>query len=190
MQENVQTHPTFAPTVELCSLDDLFQQLYDPLLYFANTFVNDLETSEELVSDAFIAYWTKKEDFNNYNQIKSFLYVCTKNACLNHLRKQKQSPIPHSLEEVEHMLQDDRDLLAEIIKTELLELIQYKMKQLPEKQREVFRLSFYESLSHEEISEKLDISIDAVYLHKSRALTFLKKNMRFEYLVLLSLFGQ
>ncbi|PRD56104.1 RNA polymerase sigma-70 factor [Sphingobacterium gobiense] len=171
------------------SLEEVFHKLYDPLLYFATRYVPAIEIAEEIVSDSFILFWKKKSDFSNYHQIRSFLYICTKNACLNHIRKSKNIRIIEGPENIESILQDDTDLLAHIIRIELLELVNNKINHLPEKQREVFRLAYIEDLTHEEISTELQISVAAVYIHKSRALRFLKKNIKLDYFLLVYLFG-
>lgn len=171
------------------SLEEVFRKLYDPLLYFATQYVPTVEVAEEIVSDSFILFWKKKDDFSHYHQIRSFLYICTKNACLNHIRKSKNTRIIEDPENIESILQDDTDLLAHIIRIELLELVNNKIDDLPEKQREVFRLAYIENLTHEEISSQLQISLSAVYIHKSRALSYLKKNIKLDYFLLLYLFG-
>lgn len=171
------------------SLEEVFHKLYDPLLYYAKQYINSVEVAEEIVSDSFILFWKRKNNFTHYNQVRSFLYVCTKNSCLNHIRKTKNIPVVEDPEHIESIVQDDTDLLAHIIRIELLELVHNKINHLPEKQREVFRLAYIENLSHQEISMALQISVESVYIHKSRALRFLKENIKLDHFLFLYLFG-
>lgn len=171
------------------SLDEIFDKLYDPLVYFAKQYVKVLEVAEEIVSDSFILFWERKTQFLDYNQIRSFLYVCTKNACLNHIRKTKNIQIIDTPEQIESIIQNDTDLLTQMIRVELIELVNHKINHLPEKQREVFRLAYIEDLTSQEISAELKISIESVYIHKSRALRFLKDNIKLDYYIMICLFG-
>lgn len=174
----------------LTDLERLFDTLYDPLLYFAFHYVKSIETAEEIVSDAFIVLWQKRDSFTDFNRVKSFLYTCVKNASLNHIRDHKVKTHQQDIDDLADVLMDDTDLLARMIRVELLELIYKKTQELPDQQQEVFRLHYIEQLSHEEISQKLNISLNTVYIHKSRALSYLKDKMKLDYLVLISLLSQ
>ena len=63
-------------------------------------------------------------------------------------------------------------------KDNLQKAIHEIMDSLPEKCREVFRLSRMEGLSHKEISEKLDISKKTIENHMTRALKTLRIELK------------
>lgn len=146
-----------------------------PLLYFSLQFV-DRETAEEIVADTFIKVWDLKEQFNDTNRLKAFLYISTKNACLNHLRRPESKRTTETLEGWENALYEDAEIYTKIIKTELLQLIYDEVARLPDKQREVFEMTFLQDMTVEEISKKLKISPTAVYINRSRALAFLRSS--------------
>lgn len=172
------------------AIKKLFNILYDPLLYFATQFVGNREIAEEIVADSFMKLWQKRADFNNYNQIKSFLYVCTKNACLNTLRDTGRKPVLENVETIEDAVHHDVDLLDRMIRAELVELLYTKIEALPEQQRNVIRLTIDEELTVEEISERLGISVNAVYANRSRAISLLKNQLRANYWILFVLMGR
>lgn len=167
------------------SLQVLFTLHYDPLIYFANQYIKNIELAEEIVADSFVKLWNRRTDFKHYNQIRSYLYVCTKNAAINTLRDTKVAFQTYAMDDLENIIHDDTDLLDNIIKTELLTLMYAKLEELPEKQRHVFQLIYLEDLSSEEVSKRLGISLESVYTHKSRAMLTLKRKLKLDTIVIL-----
>ena len=61
-----------------------------PLVYFAEKILGIREEAEDIVADSFMKLWSKHTDFESFSQIKSFLYVVTRNSCLNFLKYSKR----------------------------------------------------------------------------------------------------
>ena len=64
----------------------LFDEFYVALCLFAVRFMEDREAAADIVQEAFLKYWDRHADFDNYYKIKSFLYVVVRHACLNLFR--------------------------------------------------------------------------------------------------------
>lgn len=174
-------------------LNKVFQLYNRPLLYFSINFVKRQQVAEEVVSDIFVKAWKLRNDFEDLHKLKAFLYISVKNASLNYLRSSYARHQINPIEEWENLECLDSDTFVKIVKTELIKSIYDEMSRLPEKQREVFILTFIEDLDVEEISKKLGISASAVYANKSRAITTLRNNLRSSdtaYLWLLTMFFQ
>lgn len=159
-------------------LNRVFRLYNRPLLYFALQFVKKQEIAEEVVADVFIKIWQRRNDFEDVNKIKAFLYIAVKNGCLNYLRSSYAQREMKPIDEWQDLQCQDSDVLRKIVKTELIKSIYDEMYSLPEKQREVFLLSFIEDLEVEDISKRLGMSVSAVYANKSRALASLRKNLK------------
>lgn len=145
-----------------------------PLLYFAQKIVQHREGAEEIVSDALVKLWQRRENFETADNIKAFLYISVKNACLNyisssHARQDFQTDFP------EDLLSEPPEFLARMIQAELLDAIYREIDNLPEKQRAVFRMSHLEGMSTEEICTALNMTPAAVFTNRSRATETLKK---------------
>jgi len=78
----------------------------------------------------------------------------------------------------EAMLTADPEVYIKLIRTELMQDIDHALQQLPPKQQEVFKLSFLEGLSTEEICQTLGLSPNAVFANRSRALETLRKLLK------------
>jgi len=162
-----------------------------PLMYFAMQYVKKQEVAEEVVSDVFIKLWENRNRFENLNKLRAFLYISVKNASLNHVRTAEYKLHKLPIDAYEELIFEDADILRKIITSELVKKIHDEMQKLPEKQQQVFLLTFIKDFSPEEIGDKLGISLSAVYANKSRAIatlrTSLKTNKSF-YLYLLFCF--
>ncbi|WP_262248498.1 RNA polymerase sigma factor [Parapedobacter soli] len=154
-------------------LDALFKQYHRSLLYFAKSMVRDQETAEELVADSFVKLWQRRDAFENGNKVKAFLYIATKNACLNHLKSAhaRQAFEGDSLDVLQSV---DPDSYAQIVRAELMQQIHDEVMKLSEKQREVFRLTFFEELDTHEIAERLGMTPTAIFANRSRAIEALR----------------
>src|SRR5690625_5270189 len=161
------------------------------LMYFVMQYVKKQEVAEEVVSDVFIKLWENRNRFENLNKLRAFLYISVKNASLNHVRTAEYKLHKLPIDAYEELIFEDADILRKIITSELVKKIHDEMQKLPEKQQQVFLLTFIKDFSPEEIGDKLGISLSAVYANKSRAIatlrTSLKTNKSF-YLYLLFCF--
>lgn len=185
MKERALLHQLRAGKQE--ALTALFKRFNRPLLYFSMQMLSCRETAEEIVSDAFIKIWEHRARFESIENLKAFLYIVTKNACINYAKTPyaKRQFVP--VEICEDELWQDTDILLKIVHSELMEAVFAEVNRLPDKQREVFRMSFLEDLSTEEISEKLSMSTAAVYTNRSRAIALLRTSIDFADPVILLL---
>jgi RNA polymerase sigma-70 factor (family 1) len=151
-----------------------FQFHYRPLCYFATQLTGSSAEAEDIVKDTFVKLWYKHADFENPQNIKAFLYITTRNACLNFLRHQQVKE--SSRKELIYLeaSRGDELVLNQLIRTELLQEIYAEIEKLPEKRREVFKMAYLDGLKNDEIADHLGISIHTVKEHKGKALSFLR----------------
>ena len=165
----------------------LFRLHYRALCYFAAQLVKELSEAEDIVKDSFVKLWNKHADFDNAQTIKSFLYITTRNACLNSLRHEQ---VKNSVHKELAYLESDRChelMLNQLIRLELMQEIYNEIEKLPEKRREVFKLAFIEGMKNAEIAQHLNLSIFTVKEHKAKALAYLRLRFSDKYIMLLLL---
>lgn len=155
------------------------------LLFFAKKYVGDYQVAEEIVGDVFVKVWERRASFSNLDRLRAFLYIATKNRCLNVLRDTNIHERIDDVANYEELLYDDTDIFTKIVRTELLKRIFDEVEKLPAKQREVFNKTFLEDKTIEEIGEELGMAAQAVYTNRSRALTTLRQNLRLKDFLLL-----
>lgn len=145
---------------------------YDRLFRIAYYFVHNHDLAQETVLDAFMNVWNARSGLLQIANIEDYLFVVTKRAALNTLKKEKRqsmkdtemvdlSEVPETGSTPEHILITE-ELFARYVKA---------LDRLPERSREVFILVREEGLSYAEVAEKLDISENTVDAHLRKATT-------------------
>lgn len=157
---------------------DLFNYFYPPLCYFAMQMVSDKPSAEDIAKDSFIKLWNKRADFLGFLEIKAFLYITTKNAALNLLRHRNVKK--RTQKEILYLTSDseNQNMLALMIKTELLAELVHARQCLSPQQSKIIQLKYYEGLSNEKVAAKLGVSVTSVKTQVARAIAKLKAYFR------------
>jgi RNA polymerase sigma-70 factor (ECF subfamily) len=160
--------------------EHLFDSYYEALCLYARKMVNDLDTAEDLVHNTICKLWTKRESLGLSISVKSYLYRSVYNSCLNHI-KHKHTENKYVQEKYHQYLEQELYLSpqreVEIMNSELGKQIHSAIESLPEKCREVFKLSRLSGLKNREIAEELDVSINTVQTQLSIALKKLRQQL-------------
>lgn len=155
----------------------LFEMLYRPLVYFAISITHDKAEAEDIVVECFEKAMMKKMDFDSLPNLRSFLYVATRNACFNYLRSLKVDA--RSQQELQYlhnpMANDNADLQQ--IEAEVLSSILEEIETLPTQCRQVFRHVYFGQLDTREIAGRMGISIKTVRNQKARAIRLLQTRL-------------
>jgi RNA polymerase sigma-70 factor, ECF subfamily len=166
----------------------IFREYYSHLCAYANTFVKDIDSSQDLVQEFLFHIWEIKADLPENVPVKAYLFKSIHNRCLNLIKHQQ---IKGKYEE--QTLYEGKDSFFEESSTENEELhdkIRQTIDKLPTERRKVFIMHRYEELKYKEIAEKLNISVKTVENQIGKALAFLRDELK-DYLplILLILFG-
>jgi RNA polymerase sigma-70 factor, ECF subfamily len=154
----------------------LFHQYYGILCSFASKLIYDDVAAEEIVQDFFVKLWEKREQISIETSVKNYFFRSVKNYSLNFIQHNK-TKIAHEqklLSEVENNFSDDNNYPE----PDLFEKIEESINSLPEKRREIFRLSRQEGLKYQEIAQKLNISIKTVETQMSLAIKTLRDKLK------------
>ena len=146
---------------DIRAFERLFRDQYDALFRFAFRFVSQRETAEELVQDAFVALWEKRQSIQVTSSLSAYLFSSVRNRAFNHLKshyhQRTQAFDPKDLERLNPY--SDSDLTDQAA---LIAVVQQGILSLPERCRIIFQLSRQAGLTYEEIAEELGISKETV----------------------------
>ena len=158
------------------SFETIFHTYYANLCRFATGFIHDDEMAEEIVQDLFVKLWEKRTQIEVDISIKNYLYRSVKNQCLNNIKHNiiKTKHLQNIETEKETQIQPDEHFLA----VELANKIEESIQSLPEKRREIFRLSREEGLKYKEIAERLNISLKTVEAQMGLAIKTLREKLK------------
>lgn len=164
---------------------EIFNRYYLPVKSYAFHFVEDDETIEDFVQDAFLKVWEKREDFYYVAAIKSFLYMSVKNACLDYLRHQKVQR-RNEPELVMWLTEEGKEEF--LLEEEVHAMVYDAIKDLSEQSRRVVIMTM-EGASNLEIAKELHVSVNTVKTIKLRAYRVLRERLKGLQWLLLLLFG-
>ncbi|WP_396635570.1 RNA polymerase sigma factor [Maribacter sp. R77961] len=158
------------------------------LCVYANSLLNDISLSEDVVQNVFIKVWEKRSNLNSNYSIKSYLYKSVYNLCINeYKRNQSVTALEKKyIEELESVIEEKDEEAFEKLILQVREAIQ----ELPPKCKQVFLLSKKEGLTNIEISEYLNISKNTIERHINIAFSTIRKNVGSKTdIILFLLFG-
>ena len=161
--------------------ENLFHAHYESLTRYAFSMMKNQDEAEDVVQRLFVKIWEKRNDLDVQDS-RAYLFRATYNTCLNEIKRLKRENARYSDGITEVSSSDAAN--HRVLESELEKQLDSAMEKLPEKCREVFRLSRFEELSYKEISDRLDISVKTVENHIAKALRIMRTELS-EYLPLI-----
>ena len=160
----------------------LFHAFWDAGLRFVKTFVSDKDFCEDIVQEVFIQVWDKRQIFESEKHFKAYFYKALRNNTVKHLSRQKPSEELSNIKTLE-----SEDVFAKIVEIEFKREVSRAIAMLPEKRRQVI-VHAIAGLTVEEIAEQLNISVNTVKIHKKKAYSDLRKELKGIHLRVLAIF--
>ena len=170
---------------DITSFNQLYKEFQRRFVRFANTYVRDLTTAEDITIEAMMYYWENRQSLSEDSNIPAYILTNIKNKCLNYLRHQQIH------EEYSDKIKDYYEwelntriatLQAcepyELFISEIQELVQQTIPDMPEKTRTIYMLSRYENKSYKEIAVHMNITPKGVDFHINTALKMLQTNLK------------
>jgi RNA polymerase sigma factor (sigma-70 family) len=123
--------------------------------------VIDHDDADDLTQEVFIKIHKYIDSFREDSQLFTWIYRIATNECLSFLNRKKKRfflPIEDVTQQLTTKIDSDPDLGGDEIQKKL----QKAILQLPEKQRLVFNMKYFDDLAYEQISEITDTSVGAL----------------------------
>lgn len=150
-------------------LETLIDRYQGPLFGYAFRVLSQREAAEDAVQESFLKVFRCRLQYRQGASFKAWLYQICLNVCRDALRRGKRRPTVE-LEEVPSSGHEDHVIAAQRVREAL--------RQIPDKQREVFLLVEYQGLSYQEAADTLQVPIGTIksrMFHATRALAGLLK---------------
>jgi len=151
------------------ALGELYTTYANRLLGVCRHYVKDDHSAQDILHDAFIIIFMSIRDLKDEAKLESWMITIVKNLSLKYLQSTVKETIPLSCLDIEiqEEIKEEQSNIA-------LERLLSTIESLPEGNREVFKLSVLDGLSHKEIGELLGINPHSSSSQLSRA----KKTLR------------
>lgn len=175
-------------TLSLKQYKAIFNSLYTPLCLFSFKYIEDLDTSKDIVQDVFIKIWEDKIEFRNEKKIKSYLYTSVKNKSIDYLQTKQYKLKDRLSTQYMAKLESEAFFSREVVIIETSIIIERAINTLPNKCANIIRLSF-NNLSNIEIAMELGISLNTVKTQKKIAYKKLKPLLKESLAITAFIFG-
>jgi RNA polymerase sigma factor (sigma-70 family) len=149
------------PQTKEQAFTSLIKKYQEKLYWHIRRMVVDHDDANDVVQNMFIKVWKGLENFREDSQLYTWLYRIATNESLSFLEQQKRRASV-SLSDVENGL-SNRIVADKHFDPNRLEWkLQLAIQQLPEKQRVVFNLRYYDEMPYEKMSRVLETSEGAL----------------------------
>jgi RNA polymerase sigma-70 factor (family 1) len=161
---------------DILAFERLFKAHYEKLCLFAARFTDDVHTAEEIVSDAYAVIWEKKETLLISISFRSYIYKMVQNRCMNHIKHRKIEKEYIDYIVTRHLPEDDPDHVQK--EREIERRVTQAVESLPDRCRQIFKMSRYDNLKYWEIALRLNLSPKTVERQMVIALEKLRRQLR------------
>ena len=155
----------------------LVEKYQQKIYWHIRRMVIEHENANDVMQNTFIKIWKGLENFRSDSQLFTWMYRIATNECLNYLSHQKK----HETVSFDGTDNEDDDSLSpsnyvkadsvHIDPDRLLEKLKNAIETLPDKQKLVFNMRYYDEMPYEQISEILSTSVGALkasYFHAAK----------------------
>ncbi len=148
----------------------ILKKYQEKLYWHIRRMVVDHDDTNDVLQNMFIKVWKGLENFREDSQLYTWLYRIATNESLTFLEQQKKRA-SSSLSDVENGLENKLKADTNFDANRLEWKLQLAIQKLPEKQRVVFNLRYYDEMPYEEMSRVLETSegaLKASYHHAAK----------------------
>lgn len=150
------------------SFNELVRRYQEKVYWIAHRFVNDHDQADDIVQEVFLKVYSALNDFRGDSGVYTWLYRITVNISLNAIRKKRVRDFLRIDEFFNSPIEESERPDKQYEQNEQKQLIEEAIQRLPEKQKTVFILRYYEELPYEDISKILKTSVGGLkanYFH-------------------------
>ena len=141
---------------------ELLVKTYQQRLYWhIRKIVMNHDDTDDILQNVFIKVWKNIDGFREDSSLFTWLFRIATNESLSHLQKQRRHLVV-SMSEVNDYLTESLESDVYFEGDEIQRKFQLAILQLPNKQRIIFNMKYFDEMKYEEISEVLKTSVGAL----------------------------
>ncbi len=168
-----------APETRNYAFNLLVREYQKRLYWHIRKILIDHDDTDDVLQNVFIKVWKALDGFKEESQLYTWLYRIATNESITFLnQKKKRAGIP--LDDVSHFLANNLESDSYFKGDEIQAKLQKAILTLPDKQRIVFNMKYFDEIKYEEMSQILDTSVGALkasYHHAVKKIEeYLKNN--------------
>lgn len=161
---------------DFIAFDSLFHKYSANLYAFVLSITRDSFAAEEVTQLVFLKVWEKRVLIDEHLSFKSFLFSIAYHETISWLRRENSEK--RRISRYNQLSGSMTNETEQTVEFRNLELVAIRLiEDMPEKRKEIFRLSREHGFSNREIADKLGISIKTVENQMTSALKYLREKL-------------
>jgi len=158
------------------SFNKIYQKFSGPIFNFVSKLVKDLHEAQDITSNTFFKLWKLHDRFESFQNIESFLYVTSRNACIDYFRaKKKRREVE---EQLGYILKDYDPTMVEEKVAEKRAMLYEKLQTLPFQCKQIIMMRL-QGKKPAEIAAELGITKHHVHVQTNIAKSKLIEILRY-----------
>lgn len=149
------------PQTARSAFNEVIRRYSEPLYHQIRRMVQNHDDASDLLQNTFLKAWQNLEYFRGDARLSTWLYKIAVNESLSFLARERKR-YAMSLDDQESALVNMIEADSYFDGDAAAELLRKAVVTLPEKQRLVFNMKYYDEMKYEEISEILGTSVGAL----------------------------
>ncbi len=156
------------------ALTSIYKKYWQPLFISAYNVLKDKQACEDIVQELFLELWKRRATLNVHSSLEAYLHKAVVYKVFRHIRNNRhRAEWFEGFEEASYYSTPETHLQVK----ETLREATHAINRLPEKCREIYKLSRENELSNREIAHQLDISVKTVENQLTIATRKLRRNL-------------
>jgi len=151
---------------------------FDRLCFYARKILiaNRSGEAQDIANRSIMKFWMRRSEFTTIQMANNFLYTCTRNACIDFLRKEKRKTAFY--DELTYLTQNEYARIQfSWHQIDMLNEVYLAIETLPPRCGRVFKMYYLQKIRAGEIAKQLTISESSVKTYLVRALELIRKRI-------------
>ncbi len=179
MDNGASSYRRFRDEGDESGLVEIIRDYKDGLIFYLNSFVNNIHTAEELAEETFVLLGIKKPKNKGKSSFKTWLYTIGRNVAIDYLRRHSKTA-EISIDEYANLISEEQSLELSYIQEEQKIIIHQSLSKLKLEYRQVLWLTYFEGLSNKETAIVMKKSVHNIETLVYRARNALKSQLEME----------
>lgn len=163
---------------DLSALGIIYDRYGEAVYRLALRILGDATEAEDLTQEIFLAFWRNSKYDPHRGTMIVFLLTMTRSRAINRLRQKRSQQ--QLLQRCQRSTPTDNgnNLMDAVSVTEVSHIVSEALQELPENQRQVLKMAYYQGLSQSEITHELNIPLGTVKTRTRQGLLKLRKLLK------------
>lgn len=150
--------------------EEVYQTYHDRIVRYINGKVSNIHVAEDLTSDVFVKVYSKFADYDESKaSISTWIYTIANNRVIDYYRTN------HISEDIDEQdIREDFSIEDSILREEALEELAQALGKLPERERDLIIMHYYDGINLKEISVRMKLSYSYIKILHNKSLNMLK----------------